>query len=138
MRRWGNQQWNELSKTQKRIWIAVSEDKRQRLFTATALVNEVNNNAFNLSSELSKPINRLFLGTPVEAMLPILQQFFKIDFRRTIIPMGITESLWPSGRCQPRLQVMEERGRDVDFERVDGHIVNPHLTHSPHSALITR
>src|SRR4051794_22966993 len=101
------EQWDQLVEPPEGVGKAVSEDQRQRLRSASLLMNEVQPRPIDLCLKVIEAIQQSLLCAPVEVIAPILQKLTKIGGIRAGAPIvGLTRR--QASGTQPRREVIQQ------------------------------
>src|SRR5260221_10718093 len=78
-----------------RIWPSMGQEQREGMRALTALMEKVDALTSDLSVGLRKRVERCFLGTPVEVVLPVVHQFPQICQVCAIVPIRSLHLIGP-------------------------------------------
>ena len=81
-------------------------------------VQEVDALAVDGGRELREGVEPRFLGAPVEAVLPVGDEFGEVGLADAVVPAGAGEFAGPAGFGEAVVQLVEVRLGDVDAERI--------------------
>ena len=82
-------------------------------------VDEMDLQSVDLGPEMRVLVETLFLGAPVEVVLPIVAEFAHVPERGTVFPPGAFDLPRPAGPRQALAQIREHRVLDTDVELLD-------------------
>ena len=105
----------------------VGDDQRYRVGPLPPLVDEMDVQSLDVSREVGKPVDGLFLGAPIKLGAPILHQLLYVVQIRAVVPTRPRDLIGPPGAGQPVFQVLEYGIRDMDLVGLYSHVRWPPL-----------
>src|SRR4030095_6913732 len=99
----------------------MSNQQRYRIWTFSALVNEMNTKISDNRLITRKGIDPLLLCAPIEFCKPIICQLFHVLEIGTVTPTGLVNFIRPASSLQALVQVIQNFLRDRNFERLNLH-----------------
>ena len=108
---------DQLRESQKGIREAVGQNDRQRIWTATGLVNEVQAFTVELRLEMREAVHCRFLGAPIELVPPIGHELAHVRDVETERPTAVAKVFNPSRTSETPTEVVEHIVWSRDLER---------------------
>ena len=120
-----SQQRRQLEQFSKRARPPVREYQRERIGALTPLMHEMDSLATDVGCELSEGIQVPLLSPPVERARPVGHQLLQVTDVSTGRPARVGQRPRPSGAAQPRPQIVQDLGRDLDRKGLRAHHHEP-------------
>ena len=83
----------------------MSDHQGKRLRPGTAFVNKMNFYVVDVGMKLTEPVNRVFLRSPVEFCLPLVNNFLHVPQAGAVSPLGIGTRIRPTGLGKSSFQL---------------------------------